>query len=69
MDSTIQSVRDIFAMSAKALDQAGQSGAFHLINWRKAGASDSGLNNLREVQAKVLYLPLSGDGGNKNCNI
>ena len=55
-------MRDIFAMSTKALDQAGRSGAFHHIIRRKAAASDTGLNNLREVQAKVLYLPLSGDG-------
>ena len=51
VDSTFQSVRDIFAMSAKALDQAGRSAAFHHIIRRKAAASDSGLKNLREVQA------------------
>ena len=26
------------------------------------GKPDTGLNNLRDVQAKVLYLPLSGEG-------
>ena len=61
-DSAIQSVRDIFAMSTKALDQVGRSGALHHIAQRKAAASDTGLNNLKDVQAKVLYLPLTGDG-------
>ena len=49
-------------MSTKALDQVGRAGAFHHIVCRKAAASDTGLNNLRDVQAKVLYLPLSGEG-------
>lgn len=62
IDSAIQSVRDIFAMATKALDQVGRSGAFHHIIRRKAAASDTGLNNLKDVQAKVLYLPLTGDG-------
>ena len=62
IDSAIQSVRDIFAMFTKALDQVGRAGAFHHIVRRKAAASDTGLNNLRDVQAKVLYLPLSGEG-------
>ena len=62
VDSAIQSVRDIFAMSAKALDQVGSAGAFHHIIRRKAAVSDTGLNNLKDVQAKVLYLPLTGDG-------
>ena len=62
IDSAIQSVRDIFAMSTKALDQVGRGGAFHHIVRRKAAVSDTGLNNLRDVQAKVLYLPLTGEG-------
>ena len=62
IDSAFQSVRDIFAISTKALDQVGRSGAFHHIARRKAAASDTGLNNLKDVQAKVLYLPLTGDG-------
>ena len=62
IDSTVQSVRDIFAMSTKALDQVGRTGAFHHIIRRKAAVSDTGLNNLKDVQAKVLYLPLRGDG-------
>ena len=62
IDRRVQSVRDIFAMSTKTLDQVGRSGAFHHIIHRKAAASDTGLNNLKEVQAKVMYLPLSCDG-------
>lgn len=62
IDSAIQSVRDIFAMSTKALDQVGRTGAFHHVIRRKAAASDTGLNNFKEVQAKVLYLPLSDEG-------
>ena len=49
IDSAIQSIRDIFAMSTKALDQVGRSGAFHHIIRRKAAASDSGLNSLKDV--------------------
>ena len=62
LDSAIQSVRDIFAMTTKALDHVGRLGAFHHIIRREAAASDTGLNNLRDIQAKVLYLPLTGDG-------
>ena len=62
LDNAVQSVRDIFAMSTKALDQVGRTGAFHHIIRRKAAASDTGLNNLKEVQAKVFYLPLTEDG-------
>ena len=58
----IQSVCDTFAILTKALDQTGRFGAFHHTIQRKAVASDTGLDNLREVQAKVLYLPLSGKG-------
>ncbi|VDI31977.1 Hypothetical predicted protein [Mytilus galloprovincialis] len=29
---------------------------------RKAAATESGLNNLKDIQAKVLYLPLSNEG-------
>lgn len=32
----------------------------HNIIHRKAAASDTGLNNLKEVQANVLYLALTG---------
>ena len=62
LDSAIQPLRDIFAMTTKALDHVGRSGAFPHIIRRKAAASDTSLNNLRDIQAKVLYLPLTGDG-------
>ena len=54
-DSAVQPVRDIFAMSTKALYQVGRTDAF------QAAASDTGLNSLKEVQAKVMYFPLSCD--------
>ena len=60
IDSAVQSGKDIFAMSTKALDQMRRSGAFHHTIRRKAAVSDSGLNNLKDIQ--VLYLPLTGDG-------
>ena len=62
IDRCIQTVRDIFNMSTKALDQVGRSGAFFHIICRKAAISDTGLNTLKDVQSKVLFLPLSGDG-------
>ena len=49
-------------MSTKVLDHVGWTGAFHHIIRRKAVASDTGLNNLKKVQAKVMYLPLSRNG-------
>ena len=49
-------------MATKALDQVGHAGVFHHIIRRKAVVPDTGLNNLKDVQAKVLYLPLMGDG-------
>ncbi|XP_060560765.1 uncharacterized protein LOC132720622 [Ruditapes philippinarum] len=62
MDKAVQTVRDIFEMSSKALDQAGRSGAFHHLSRRKAAVSDSGLNTLKDIQSKVMYLPLTADG-------
>ena len=59
---SVNLVRDLFDMSTKSLDQVGRSGAFHHLIRRKAAAADSGLSNLKDVQAKVLYLPLSSDG-------
>ena len=62
VDRSIQSVRDIFDMSTKSLDQMGRAGAFHHIIRRKAAISDSGLSSVKDVQNKVASLPLSGDG-------
>ncbi|CAG2190111.1 unnamed protein product [Mytilus edulis] len=57
-----QTVKDIFAMSTKSLDQAGRSGAFfHLIR-RKAAAHDSGLSNIKDLSSRCQYLPLSEEG-------
>lgn len=62
VDDSIQTVRDIFSMSTKALDQVGRTGAFHHMIRRKAAVTESGLNNIKDVQEKILYLPLAGDG-------
>ena len=62
VDRSIQSVRDIFDMSTKSLDQMGRAGAFHHIIRRKAANSVSGLSSVKDVQNKVASLPLSCDG-------
>ena len=62
VDSTIRSVGHIFVMSTRALDQVGPAVDVHYIICGKAAATDSGLNNLKEVQAKMFYLPLTEDG-------
>ncbi|CAC5420037.1 unnamed protein product [Mytilus coruscus] len=57
-----QTVKDIFAMSTKSLDEPGRSGAFfHLIR-RKAAAYDSGLSNIKDLSSRCQYLPLSEEG-------
>ena len=61
-ESLLESLKDIFAMSAKSLDQAGRSGAFFHMIRRKATAQDSGLVNLKEIKSKCQYFPLTGDG-------
>ena len=58
IDSTVQSVHDIFAMSTKALHQVGRTGAFHHITCRKSAASNTVLISLKEGKPKVMYLPL-----------
>lgn len=61
-DTVCQTVKDIFAMSSKALDQSGRTGAFfHLIR-RKTAAQDSGLVQLKDIQSKAQYLPLTDEG-------
>jgi hypothetical protein len=47
---------------SKTLDQLGRTGAFHHMIRRKCASSDSGLNNLKDIQAKTLYLPLTDPG-------
>lgn len=61
-EENCQLVKDLFAMSTKSLDQVGRAGAFHHMIRRKCAATDAGINNLNDIQAKVLYLPLSDDG-------
>jgi hypothetical protein len=58
----LQSVNDSFAISMKSLDQFGRTGAFSHMIRRKAATSESGLNTLKCIQAKVLYLPLTAEG-------
>ncbi|CAG2257578.1 unnamed protein product [Mytilus edulis] len=61
-EENCQLVKDLFAMSTKSLDQVGRAGAFHHMIKRKCAATDAGINNLKDIQAKVLYLRLSDDG-------
>lgn len=62
IDRAVQNVKDLFDMSNKALDQTGRSGLFHHMVRRKAAISDSGLATLKDIQSKVMLLPLSGEG-------
>ena len=62
VDSAVQSVRDIFDMSTKTLDQVGRTGAFHHVVRRKAAVSDTGLNAVKDIQSKIQGLPLSAEG-------
>ena len=59
LDNAIHSVRNMYALSTyynKTLDQVGCSEAFHHSIRRKA---DTGRNNIKDVQALVLYLLLT----------
>ncbi|KAL4234844.1 hypothetical protein ACF0H5_006485 [Mactra antiquata] len=62
IDRAVQTVRDLFEISSKCLDQAGRADAFHHLIRRKAASANSGLNTLKDIQSKVMYLPLSADG-------
>ena len=62
IDRAVQTVRDLFAISNKALDQAGRTGAYQHMIRRKAAIADTGLSTLKDVQSKVLILPLSHEG-------
>ena len=61
-ESYCQVAKDMFAMSTKALDQSGCTGAFFHLVRRKAAAQDSGLVTLNEIKDKTQYLPLTGEG-------
>ena len=62
LDRTIQSIRDIFAMSTKSLDQIARSGAFHHLIRRKAVMEDIGLSEIKELKNPLVSLPLSSNG-------
>ena len=47
-------------MSSKAMDQMGRVGAFHHVIRRKVACFDTGLGSLKDIQAKVTGLPLTG---------
>ena len=57
-----QMVKDIFAMSVKAMDQTARSGAFHHLIRRKATLVDTGLEDISELNDKFLSLKLSSEG-------
>ena len=46
----------------QSLDQFGRIGTLNHMIRKKAAASESGLNTLKDIQAKVLYLPLTAEG-------
>ena len=62
MDSITQSIRDIFSMSTKSLDLLGRPGAIHHLIRRKKAAQNSGLITLKDIQNKIVCLPLTTDG-------
>ena len=62
IDSAIQCVRDIFAMSTKSLDQMARSGAFHHLIRRRAAMADTGLQDVRDVKDHIFRLPFSHEG-------
>lgn len=62
LDLAVQTVRDVFAMSTKTLDQIGRSGAYHHIIRRKATIVDMGLENIKDVAKQADLLPLTADG-------
>ncbi|XP_071145784.1 uncharacterized protein LOC143085007 [Mytilus galloprovincialis] len=62
LDSAIQNVRDIFALSTKSLDQTARTGAFHHMIRRRATMYDTGLNELRDYANTIVTLPLTADG-------
>ncbi|CAC5415910.1 unnamed protein product [Mytilus coruscus] len=62
LDSAIQNVRDIFALSTKSLDQTARTGALHHMIRRRATMYDTGLNELRDYANTIVTLPLTADG-------
>ena len=62
LDRATQTVRDVFAMSTKVLDQLGRTGAFDHYIRRKATMVDMGLDSVKDVSKHADFLPLTGDG-------
>ena len=62
LDRATQTVRDVFAISTKVLDQLGRTGAYDHYIRRKATMVDIGLDTVKDVAKHADYLPLTGDG-------
>lgn len=62
IDEAVQNVRDIFAISTKALDQFCRTGAFHHLVRRKATVADTGMHEFKDLQKAALTSPLAGEG-------
>lgn len=62
IDRAIQTVRDIFAITTKNLDQVARAGAFHHLIRRRAAVNDTGLSDFKGYASTVLTLPLSAEG-------
>lgn len=62
LDSAIQNVRDIFALSTKTLDQMARTGSFHHMIRRRATMYDTRLSDLKEYANTIVTLPLTSDG-------
>ena len=59
LDRATQTVRDVFAMSTKVLDQLGRTGAFDHYIRRKATMVDMGLDSVKDVSKHADFLPLT----------
>ena len=62
LNLAVQTVRDVFAMRTKTLDQIGSSGAYDHIIRHKATIVDMGLENVKDVGKQADLLPLTADG-------
>ena len=62
IDSAIQNVRDIFALSTKSLDQTSRTGAFHHMIRRRVTMYDTGLSELKDYANTIITLPLTSEG-------
>ena len=62
LDLAIQTVRDIFALSTKTLDQISRTGAFHHLVRRRATMHDTGLSDYKNYASAIMKLPLTSEG-------